>query len=327
MKGSCCARCCAWTILGWLAWSVSTASGRAAIIFEDHFLSGANPSAGEYQNNVTLAAATAQNPTITNANGDYVNSTGQSGNVSARSVSTGLSFGPNFPVSGGSIESFRIGSNNSSDDAVSVRRPAANNTSTTLLGSEAFYFSALLQYVPGHRVGFGLDFESSSTTNNFGIGFDTTGNIGIMGASANTGKDSPVLNPVDNGGSAFTAGTYLVVGKITPVSGGADTISIVLATNNPLAIPSTEPAVLTSNSTLNVWEAGTADTLENFWLYYQKPVTGGGFVNGRIDEFRVTTTYAEAVQATQAVPEPGTLLWSGLAGLAIWKWRRIRHWG
>ena len=287
-------------------YALALPDAQSALIMEDHFLSGATLANGEYANTVVLPA---QNPTITNANGAWGVSGSVSSGVNARSTSTGLTLGT-FPTSGGAIEIFRTG-NNSSADSASFFRPASNNSATTLLASEEFYFSAVVQYTGAHRIGLGLEFEG---LDNFGIGFDKTGNIGITRSVTNDGNANALLNAVNNAGNPFAAGTYLIVGKVTPNPTllGTETISVLLVTNDGNSIPGLEPAALTSNSTLNVWEpTGAGDSVENYWLFAQKPSNnaGGTVYSGRFDEFRVGRSYVDVV----AIPEPSSLALFGLA--------------
>ena len=289
-------------------WLAGTPVCRAALVFEDHYEIGI----GQY---TAASVIPGQTPTLTNATGAWALGSGTvSGNVNGRSSATNLTI-PGYVTSGGSAQFFRSDSGTATDN-INFRLGASNNAATTLDLGETFYFSALISYTGSHRIGFGLDFEGATIP--FGIGFNRTGSIGIMNTT-NDGVGNPLLGPVNNGGSAFTAGTYLVVGKVVPNGAGNDTVSLLVVSNNFASVPLSEPSALTSDSSVNYWTTTTNDTLENYWLFAQK--RNGTGLTGGIDEFRVASTYLEAI----AVPEPATwglLSLLGCTTLGVWSRRR-----
>jgi hypothetical protein len=282
----------------------------AAPIYVDQFLTGSTPSNGEYSTSSVLPG---QSPTITNANGAWTftdSGGGASNDVSFRPASTGLS---GNGASGGSIESFRTSGD--ATDTFIAGRPAASNADTTIVAGEVLYFSGLVSFAAGNRVGIGADFENRRA---FGIGFDTDGQAGIWYAGTSNNEfnsfQSKFSNPSTN--QPFAADTtYLIVGRMLPNNGATtanETIEFLAI--NPTS--TTEPISPLATYDLNVWgNATTTDTLDYFSLMASKSAGG---VAATMDELRIGTSYADVV----VVPEPASLALAGIASLLMGRRRR-----
>ena len=278
------------------------ASASAAPLFYEPFLTGSDASAGEY----SLALLPGQGPTIAGATGTWgISNADQSTSVNGRVTGTGLSYA-GLPSAGGAAESFRNGSATFTGTFY-FKRPAAQPQ--TLDVSETLYFSGLVSFASGKKVGIGVQFENRD---GFGVGFDSDGKAGIFVGDSFSGKTA---------GTYLPDTTYFIVGKMTPTGGAGNTGAgelIELLAINPVDL-ATEPAGNVTSSSQNVWgeNVGT-DDITNFLFIATKSTSN---VAATADEIRVGKSWADV---TATVPEPATMGLLGLAGLVGLRRRRAQ---